>query len=990
MLGRLPRFARLSVVAAFLLLLPLAIVPFTAPSTETQATIHADEARHAAAVHRERAEVVARWIRDGEIHRANAELATLLAPEFLSAGYAILLDAVEDHLRSSATREGLELYAMLLARTVRQGEKSRELELHLRTLPYRALTMGGKELFARIADPLLRYEHLARYTCEAGFEMDTTLALAGYYVLFERWNDALAAVEAVLASESLRKERLEVRLKPARLLARIAGASRLPAARQALDGFLAAFAAELGPESEQAAQVRQWLDGVARFYAPPGALDRGASRIARAVEPTIIEREQILYRLDLARALRDEANLRAGALRAEYVPSERERGRQFFVIGWGAARLGEAAELRAVQTRLAEDAGSRKSRGYLALLRGAQELANGLAATGAERIRATLDDYPGLLPRDEEAAFREAARRGRLPPVAHRGHVLFTRGKIWSDLEARADLDRARERLRRELGGPADLAYLSFLDALAEYRDSAVESARERLVDLLDRPLPADLSRGEVAALLVLIEERRTEIERVDSRRRQAGEALAALRLTEGQPEAKLARILQWQLATDAGGERFILGADGSTALERIEKSLDEPWLAFDLEEKLLEIQEDLLGLAHRLRDAGDLAGAFATLARARKLVRNVPRYRYEEALLLEREALTLDPSREAEARDKWRAAGEAYVDAAAGSFGNGEWMLEATHAFTFAGDFERAEFASNRYAPSVLRGATTEARYWRALLQRIEIARERGRVSDAARLAADNLDRLEAGVHRHELLLERGRCLEMLDKESDALLDYDAIYAELDPSSASWLEAMLRKARILHRRAQRSVSAADLATARGAALAAWEELAAWLPEDAGTRRLEADYYAGDACLDERNYARARVHFGRVVTGALALESSPLPAAERERVAMFQEKAAYAQPDAHFLEGEFDVAARGYKEAVGRHPRSAQAPYGYYQIGECESRMQRREEAIRFYQLGERKVAELSDEILAELPPGRGKDFWANTFREKIRAHARN
>ena len=183
--------------------------------------------------------------------------------------------------------------------------------------------------------------------------------------------------------------------------------------------------------------------------------------------------------------------------------------------------------------------------------------------------------------------------------------------------------------------------------------------------------------------------------------------------------------------------------------------------------------------------------------------MKNPTRFRAEEARILAAKAAATPVDQSVAAHDLWHEAGDAFMAAASSSFGDPELYFDATEAYIAAGDLHRARRASDQYAPAVHRGAAAESRYWRSVVSRIRIDRELGDPKGALERVQGIIERHESGVHRYELLMERGLCQEMLGAEDAALRDYDSVYRELDPSSGTWQDALHRWAIILHRRVE-------------------------------------------------------------------------------------------------------------------------------------------------------------------------------------------
>ena len=139
--------------------------------------------------------------------------------------------------------------------------------------------------------------------------------------------------------------------------------------------------------------------------------------------------------------------------------------------------------------------------------------------------------------------------------------------------------------------------------------------------------------------------------------------------------------------------------------------------------------------------------------------------------------------------------------------------------------------------------------------------------------------------------------------------------------------------------------------------------------------------------LADKNYSRARDQFRRLLDIEARLRERTQAGADRDRWQRYEERALFSHADTYYLERDHRAAIGEYRKAVARYRESAWVPYGYYQLGQCEFQDGQREEAVRYFQLGLRKTQELPDAAFDDSPKGR--DFWVETFKEKIRVHDR-
>lgn len=940
----------------------------------------------------------------GDPAQARALLGSQLTGRFPAAGLAPLLERLAALAEVERSREAVLLHADALRQVVGQLAPCADLPRHLQLLRQRALAHGGLPMLSEAMDRLMRLPDLTlRYP-------ETRGEILEHHVLLGQWPAALEAFRAH-ALWSFRPDSPQGldRIELGRTLARIHAHLDTPESRRTFDGFLEGLPRALVRLTpQQVARARSWFQGLVRAHDPTEGYDRGASWIEDGLPSSVTEPGYVAARLDLAAALRDEANRRTTGLSAEFLPADHDRPRLLFRLGMAAAQLGDRQDLAVAMQRLGEE-GAGAGRApvvYRELLRGAQELLGGLGAAAATRIDLQLREHGALLGESARQLWAQVAATGAWPATS-RGQLLFENGKIWWQLREWERLQRVQEQLRRELSGREDLSAYHFLLAITGYRENQLDGVREHLFQILDDGPPPGLTRSEVAALLALTEERLDELQRIGDLRARARQHLDQLILVDStDPTTRQASLLRWQIELDEAPAGALTGPAGAERLVLAERALAGRLLAFPAVEGWLAVQGQLLALAERQRQLGELPQALELTAAARTLTGNPLRFAAEEAHVLASMARATSLSEDAERRALWQRCGAAYASAASSSGGDPELFFEAAEAYLAAGEFAAAGTALASFSAHERGDARGEQRHWLKILYTAQVLRHAGRHDDAIALLGQHVDDPNAGRLRYDLLLERARNLEqragsvsaMATTDADAgdamglaLADLDTIYNGLLPESRTWQEALERKAGLLERRLSAlAPEDPEVPALTDQILRLWEDLASRLVADDGEWRLaEALVRAGQIRALRGELDAARAHFERLAEAARTVLDEPgipLAPADADRWRGQAEKAAFALADT-FYDAREPGRARGEYEAACRlYPASPLAVWGNFRLGEIAAQERDAGTARRAYRFALQKLEKLGAAELRELPPRRDRSFWERTIQERLEA----
>lgn len=985
-LNALPSWAYYAAGGALILLAPLVYLALVPPPVEEgvpqlEPVLPEDEPR---------VEQMLDAIRGSRYEEARAFLGSSLTMDYPEAAYPQFLEALRVHPNAKERRQGVLLHAELLQALVTRQIRPPRLNTHLRLLREDALSLGGMPFLEEVMGPLFDNADLIDYFPESRREVLDTL------VLFERWPAALEVFQLLLTGAPEQLD-MDDRLVLGRLIARIHGASGLPEAQATFEDYSEDLVERLGQARATEGNIRSWLRGVARFHAPDSSLDRGASLIQAGLPGNPAHPAFAWAHLDLAGALGEEALRRDNNLRAEFLPTDSNPARQLFLVGIGAARLGDREELSFAIRRLREDAGTfgTATEVYRALLLGLQKLLAGAKEPALQIIQSVLEDpqRSSVLTARDRQSWDNIVARGTLP----RGGpmTLFENGKIWWKLRQWERLERAAERLSKTLTGDRDVACLNYLNAVLGYRRNELDKVQDLLKAILDEGPPPGLTRGEVASLLVLAEERAQEIARVDGLRTRTRETLERVMTASGpgNPGTQLARIYLWQLELDEGGYDFLVSDGATQRLQQLSKNFAEDSLDLTSLELWLQLEDQLLQLTQKLFGEGRLEAARDSLGRCRNVVRNPSRYSEVQARIFAAQAEELPRNEVERKRDLWSRAGDGFLRAADSNFGEQDYFYDAAEAFLAAGRFEDAARALASYSPNDRASARGESRYWQRFVLEARTQRLLGQPDRAIQVANENADHPDIGGARYDLILERGLAWESKGTRRDleaAIRDYDVLYSALLPESRLWQRALYQKGRILHRQlmGSREDKAADVPRLRQESLRVWEDVSARIAEEGGSPMLaEALFRAAEGRSVIQHWALARAHYRRLESSArYVLESPgvPLEPAEVQRWRRFAEKGAFALADIYFEENDAVQARAHYQKAARQYPDSPTGVWAHYQLGRIAAREGAVQEARASFQLAEAQLASLDDAQLKELPPHQDRPFWTRTLREKI------
>lgn len=955
------------------------------------------------------------------------------AERLTGAHYQRILTALQAGQQKAYSKSGLLLYGQLLSSMARLRIQIPNFAFHCRRLRHQALTLDARqELYLATAFRLMEYEGLVDY------EPEMLPDVIDYCVIFGSrhsdedrrtyWSRAIDHLPELLDRERRSpSRRFDVRYHPLRTLARVAAASGSPRAMALFEKILGSLgdgspqsvaeferwfthampdvergwsgnadASEYyGYESEIADALRNWLIGVYRMYLPGTGHNRGAARIRMALEGLDFG-AHYLFRLDLAEALRAEANVLESSLHDASLVVGQDRIRELHDVGWGALRLGYVDDVQEIIQRLAEHTISPEVLTIRGLFEGALHVLSGDAEEGFDIIGRRVVENFEILDPETVARWRQVAAERVLPAAepADSGQILMQLGVLWDDMREQARLEQALSRLRGEQARRRDRYYLEYLEAIVRYRKSEVAGLSERLLALLDQEEPPGVSRGEVAALAYAVDRRVEDVGRIQERRREVIEELVPA-VIRGVPDRSgatlLAQSLGWQVRMDATRGEYLSTTEGRETLEAIKEALDTGGdLGFALEERWLDLKDGLLDLTHRYRDEGDLVRASRVLELTSELIKNRPRFHHEQAMIFELQAEQVHPADEEEKRQAWLLTAEAYSAAASSEFGNPELFYDAAQAFAHAEEFPRAFEAIDQYDADRTTPVFGEARYWGKKVLLSRIYRELELPEKTIELYDEISDHYGARVHLPRLLEQRAAAFEDLGRPDEALKTYESMLEEqLDSFSTDYVAGLYHKARLLQAKKNRAATSKSLddgekKAAIDASRLAWSEIAAKIRTDRADPRLaEALYFLGVDAVERQAFPEAQRILGRLARAGAIADEVRLPAAARAAWNEYGDRGAHVLADSYFFEGDFREAARRYRSAIERNPDSREIAWAFLQQGLCHVRLRENEEAGRVLRLGRQRVDEIAPDQLDA--PGRSKAFWLERFDQTLR-----
>ncbi|MEM7165919.1 MAG: hypothetical protein AAF581_10665 [Planctomycetota bacterium] len=928
--------------------------------------------------------------REGRYSDARILLGSSITRPFPGAAFESVFGELQQILRRKVTRDGLLIYSAALRNMVKRDLPIQGLDFHIRHLRQLCLSYGGRPLLADVMDPLIEMPRLN----QSRQYRDSHEAVLEHLILFDRWDQAIVAFKRLAEERFAPGARAGLeRLLLGAHIARIAAKSTNPEATDAYGRFVATMASELRLTTADTERTNYWLQGLQRYHSTDRNPDRGAPLIKKGLPVNLMHPGYVSTRIDLALAWWDEARRLEAGLRAEFLPADTNRARQLFQLGTGAAQLDDQEDLVLALTRLSEDgAGSRLSAAYRELLRGARDLLRGLEDAGKERINAVLAESTNKLSLADRKWWQDVAEAGAVP-LDDPGRVLFENGKIWVQLRQWERLQRVMKRLRKQLASNKDLAALNFLKAISAYRANELTGVREHLLDILDEGPPLGLTRQEVAALLVLAEERAGALEQIRDLRRSARNMTADLVVEDStNMRTKLGLVTLWQIDLDEGGHDFLVSDLGKQRFEALLQQLDVSWLPFPLLERWLDLETQLLMLARGLRSEGKLTAALDATDAARRLVGQTERYRDLDGMILLERAHETSPAEGELRKARLREAGGAFTAAATGGMGDQRFHFDAAHAYYEAGDIDAARQSLQSFSAHDRSSAEAERRYWSKFVLMARLERAVGRHHSAVKICTHNLETEDAGPLRYQFALERGRNLELRGRDGDedaALADYDFVYNGLFPKNPAWQEAVYQRAKILHQRLiTTDPDAAAAPKLARDALASWEDLASRVDSGSGREFLaEALYRAaeGRTLMGQRQGARRHLRRLEVVAGeVLSTAATRLTPEQTAGWRRFAEKGAFALADSYFDEKDIPQARARYGAACREYADSPLAVWGYLQLGQLAADDRDVATAQRHYQFALRKLESLTEAEIKDLPPRWEKTFWEKTLREKL------
>lgn len=949
--------------------------------------------------------------------------------------YERVLAALQEGQLQTHSKSGLLLYGEILANIARQRADVANFAYHSRRLRHQSMTLDARQsLYSQTGSRLMEYHGLA------DFAPDLLPDILDYCIIFggqksnenrrPYWSYAIELLPRLLDKERRDpSQRFEARYHPLRTLARTAAASGDPKAFEMFERVLGSlgdgspqsvtefrqwFADAIpgreprfqgnadpseyyGYDSEVASSLRNWSVGIYRFYLPGEGLNRGSSRIRLAVRGLDFGAHS-LFRLDLAEALRDEANRLETSLHDASLVAGNDRIRELHDVGWGALRLGYVEDVQEIIERLTEHTISSEVVTIRGLFEGALAALEGDIDAGFDQIDLRLQENFDILEPAAIEGWRQAAVRRTLPSAEpeEAGQIVMELGLLWDDMREMNRLEQALTRLRGEQARRRDRYYLRYLEAIVRYRKSDVEGLSEQLLELLDQEEPPGVSRAEVAGLAFAVDRRIEDVVRIDERRREVTEELVPMiirSVPDRSSEGLLARSLDWQVRMDASRGDYLDTDTGRDQLESVKRQLDTSGnLAFSLEERWLALKEELLDLTHRHRDRGDTTRASEVLELTSELIKNRPRYYHERAQIFELQAAAVPAYEEEDLLEAWSLAADAYQRAATTEFGNPELLYDAAIAYSQAEQWSPALDAMKQYDANRATPLVGEFRYWGKKIEMMKIYRHLGFPAKAVEVFEDVTDLYGARAHLSKLRYEKARALEQLERWDDALATYERILSEmLDSFSQDYITALHLRSRILQARKSESETAdgadpAQQERAEAIAKAArlsWIELAAKLRTlSADARLAEALYSLGVDAVGREAYDEAQSFFDRLARAEGAVDLEKLPSEARDAWLRYGTVGALVHADSYQLDGEFSNAVVRYRAAIERLGSPNDWAWAFLMQGYSHARLNEKDEAQRVYQLGRRRVSELTAKEIQELR--KSPQFWIEQFDQAL------
>ncbi|MGA1779708.1 MAG: hypothetical protein ACO4CW_05150 [Planctomycetota bacterium] len=903
-----------------------------------------------------------------------------------------LLDEFDRRLGVDSDPTILALQVDLLRESLQLGAVGASRGRLLEQIRQRALTIGGSQLLARVCENLSASPRLLDATGSTPDGLDWLLDSA-----------------AVLRDADLLDEAVESRLldpgapfvataQRARALLALVERSGDPEARQLLERLVppGRLAQLPGGTPELGRRIEVWIGAMGAVLreedrarrAPAGLTSKVRDEISDALEalkavvraplpeataerplPTVIARQ---VDLDLLRAglLLARLEERSGALTT--AESGESRVRKLWRIGRNAIALQDAEELeRAVELLRRSGAKSR-----------ADLLLQGLARSqGSEDAAAAIRDSLGragaapvgalsLFPA-EVIEWRRLAEQGSFSTLVDTPLLRFESGKRWAELgeDGAPWLERTIEDLRTRVESRESvLAYLEFLEARQGIALGRPADHRERLLALLDRGPPPCLSRTEIGALLILIEERSAELARAAEFRERITRAAGELAIDPSAPIdlAVAAELLRFHSAREVAP--FVeLGAPAVAAelAELVAALVEGRAVGFASTLGRLDLSELLRDAIPILRDEGESTLSLRLVDQVERLAGPQPELWRIRGELERSRAKALAATDPGIAREHWRAAGRAFEQVALADVRQTAANLDAARAMIEAGDLLRAHELAELADESEWVGRD-ESQRWESYILRAEIDRRLGRHLRVLTATTALLDE-EVPRFPYEpiLLIEQALARLALGQPEEAVSSLRRVVTTTDSTSPFWKRAVFEEARALEMvAARRDAPEGAAEAARGA----WERAATWLSATGGERPADlaiARLRAGEMCHALGDLAMARTHLESLFVGAdefLGADHPPLRP-ERLRWSAAAEQARHALGDVYRAAGLPEMARMIYEEAIHRHPGSPRTPGGYLMLGLLAEERGETAEAAILYRRGLRKAEELGDAL---------------------------